>query len=78
MRNQTQATAHAPARALYSVKEFARRHSGCLTEGALRALIFHDRDGFATKCVKRIGRKVTIDEGAFYRWLDGQNSGEAD
>jgi len=67
-----------PSRKFYSVKEFARRHSGCLTEGALRALIFHDRDAFASKCVKRIGRKVTIDELEFYAWVDQQNRSRAD
>ena len=71
------ATTTEPTRKFYSVKAFVRRHSGCLTEGALRALIFHDKDGFATKCVRRLGRKVVIDEAAFFQWLDAQNSGEA-
>ena len=59
-----------PSRQLFSVKEFARRHRGCLTEGALRALIFHNRNGFADKSVRRLGRKVVIDEAAFFEWLD--------
>ena len=35
-----------------------------------RALMFHrDSNGFAS-CVKRIGRKVYIDEDAFFRWVE--------
>ena len=40
--------------------------------GGLRHLIFNeDRNGFA-KCVRRVGRRVLIDERAFFEWVAEQ------
>ena len=40
--------------------------------GGLRHLIFFSAlNGFA-KVVKRAGRRVLIDENAFFEWIDGQ------
>jgi hypothetical protein len=41
--------------------------------GGLRHLIFHaKRTGFE-KCVKRIGKRVLIDEAAYFKWVEEQN-----
>lgn len=40
--------------------------------GGLRHLIFHAaKNGFDT-VVRRVGRRVLIDEAAFFRWVDAQ------
>lgn len=40
--------------------------------GGLRHLIFHaDQNGFS-KAIRRIGRRVLIDEAAFFQWVDEQ------
>lgn len=42
-------------------------------QGGLRHLIFNaDRTGF-NKVIRRAGRRVLIDEQAFFEWLDEQN-----
>jgi hypothetical protein len=41
--------------------------------GGLRHLIFHaDTNGFH-KCVRRIGRRVLIDERSYFEWVAEQN-----
>ena len=42
--------------------------------GGLRYLIFHaDRNGFS-RCVRRVGRRVLIDERAFFAWVAEQSA----
>lgn len=42
--------------------------------GGLRHLVFHaDKNGFAS-CIRRCGRRVLIDEGAFFAWVQEQNA----
>jgi hypothetical protein len=38
--------------------------------GGLRHLIFHEKTNGFDKCVRRCGRRVLIDEAAFFEWLD--------
>ena len=41
--------------------------------GGLRHMVFHgDTNGFSA-CVRRVGRRVLIDERAFFEWVDSQN-----
>ena len=43
------------------------------TVAGLRHLVFHEHsNGFST-CVRRVGRRVLIDEAEFFRWTDDQN-----
>lgn len=43
--------------------------------GGLRHLVFYaDENGF-NKVIRRAGRRVLIDEQAFFQWLDEQNGG---
>ncbi|MFP4387187.1 MAG: hypothetical protein ACLFP8_07230 [Alphaproteobacteria bacterium] len=63
-------------RTLLTVRQFSQKHPA-FPEGGLRHKIFYadDKNGFA-RCIRRMGRKVLIDETAFFQWLDEQ-SGQA-
>jgi len=41
--------------------------------GGLRHLIFNAKSNGFDKVIKRIGRRVLIDEAAFFQWVEGQN-----
>ena len=41
--------------------------------GGLRHLIFHEHENGFHKCVRRVGRRVLIDEKAFFEWVDRQS-----
>ena len=46
-------------------------------QGGLRFLIFNaEKNGF-DKVIRRAGRRVLIDEQAFFQWMDAQNEGVA-
>lgn len=43
-------------------------------QGGLRHLVFHaGTNGFA-KVIRRVGRRVLIDEAAFFEWVDKQGA----
>ena len=45
--------------------------------GGLRHLVFNaDKNGF-DKVIRRCGRRVLLDETAFFAWVDAQNAGAA-
>lgn len=56
---------------LLTVNQFVETHS-FMTSGGLRALIFQSRFNNLDKkkVIKRIGRKILIDEAAFFEWLN--------
>lgn len=59
-------------RTLLTVRQFSAKHPA-FTEGSLRFNIFHaDKNGFQA-CIRRIGRKILLDESEFFRWIDSQN-----
>jgi hypothetical protein len=40
--------------------------------GQLRALVFNaDKNGF-NRCIRRIGKRILIDEAQFFSWVDEQ------
>ena len=41
-------------------------------QGGLRHLIFHEHENGFHKCVRRVGRRVLIDEKAFFEWVAEQ------
>ena len=43
------------------------------TENALRHLIFQEKQNGFYKVIKRIGRRVLIDERAFFAWVEEIN-----
>ena len=42
-------------------------------QGGLRHLIFHEHKNGFHKCVKRVGRRVLIDEQEFFKWVTEQS-----
>ena len=62
-------------RPLYrSVKQFAKKNE-VFTEGSLRWLIHNSANNGLDKigAIKRLGRKVLIDEIRFYLWIEKKN-----
>lgn len=52
------------------------KHHSWPPVGGLRHLVFYaDTNGF-DKVIRRAGRRVLIDEQAFFQWLDEQNGGK--
>ncbi len=45
--------------------------------GGLRHLVFHSDKNNFDRCVKRVGRRVLIDEAAFFAWVNEQPKGPA-
>lgn len=59
-------------RTLLTIRQFVQQHPA-FTEGGLRHLIFHaDTNGFS-QCIRRIGRKVLLDENSVFKWVEQQN-----
>ena len=42
--------------------------------GGLRHLIFHAKSNGFNRVIKRVGRRILIDEQAFFAWVDEQNT----
>jgi hypothetical protein len=63
-----------PAWSYFTVKQFSERHPA-FTVGSLRALIFNSNTNGLTEsgAVVRINRKVLINEGKFFAWLEMEN-----
>jgi hypothetical protein len=57
--------------ALIAVTDWARHHPWPPL-GGLRHLIFHAKSNGFSKCVCRVGRRVLIDEAAFFDWVREQ------
>lgn len=78
------ATNNERPRRLSTPKIFVKRHSDHNTDSSFRNLIFHAKPRHSTKgevpgngmlefgVIIRIGRKILIDEDAYFRWLDAQ------
>ena len=42
--------------------------------GQLRALVFNAHKNGFDHCVRRIGKRVLIDEAAYFAWVEAQNA----
>jgi hypothetical protein len=58
------------------VTEWNNHHSWP-PQGGLRHLIFNAKNNGFDKVIRRAGRRVLLDERAFFNWLDEQNGGAA-
>ncbi len=68
-------------RVLLTVRQFAEKHPA-FSYGALRNLIYYAEERKSSKgpipgnglapAIVRVGRKVLLDEGKFFAWLDRQ------
>lgn len=57
------------AKIFLTVKQTAERYPA-FTEGAIRSLIFYrERNGFAS-VVRKLGKKIILDEAAFLEWIE--------
>lgn len=43
-----------------------------LTEGGIRHFLFHMNENGLYKAVRKMGRRILIDETAFFAWIEGQ------
>jgi len=41
--------------------------------GGLRHLVFHSQTNGFAKVIRRVGRRVLIDEAAFFQWIEENN-----
>lgn len=62
-------------RKLIPCTEWCKHHSWPPI-GGLRHLIFHSKTNGFEKVVKRVGRRVLIDEQKFFEYVDERNKGE--
>ena len=51
------------------------KHHSWPPVGGLRHLVFYAEQNGFDKVIRRAGRRVLIDEQAFFEWLDNQNGG---
>lgn len=51
-----------------TVAQFCKRHPA-FTVGGMRHLLFFNPEGMREACIARFGRRVLIDEAAFFAWL---------
>ena len=56
---------------LIPVTEWSKHHAWPPI-GGLRHLIFHEKKNGFHKCVYRVGKRVLIDEEAFFEWVAEQ------
>lgn len=54
-----------------TVKQLAEKHPA-FSESSLRYHIFNEKMNGLDKCLRRIGRKVLIEENSFLGWVDAQ------
>ena len=59
-------------RVFLTVRQFSEKHPA-FPEGGLRYNIFHAEENGFSECIRRIGRKILIDEQEFFLWIDRQN-----
>lgn len=60
---------------LLTINQFVEEHKFA-TNGGLRHLIFNASNGNGfDKVIRRLGRRVLIDETAFFEWVNEQNGG---
>ena len=60
-----------PAPRLIPLTEWPQRHPWPPL-GGLRHLVFHERTNGFHKVVRRVGRRVLLDEAEFYAWVERQ------
>ena len=74
MNTQEQQTVIAAAHIYSTIKQFCQRHPA-FTEGGIRHNVFHSKTNGLAKsgAIVRNGRRVLINEGKFFIWLENQN-----
>lgn len=62
-----------PVNQYFTVSQWANEHKWPPV-GGLRHLIFNAEANGFNKVIKRVGRRVLIDEKAFFDWVDSQGA----
>ena len=57
---------------ILTVRDFCTKHLWP-PEGGLRHIIFYSSENGAEAFIRRVGRRVLIDEAAFFVWVAAQN-----
>jgi len=65
------ATAETPRR-LIPLSKWNEHHS-YPPQGGLRHLVFNAETNGFKRCIRRVGRRILIDETEYFRWVDAQN-----
>lgn len=70
----TPTASQTPSRRLIPVPDWPKVHAWPPL-GGLRHLIFNAKSNGFDAVIKRAGRRVLIDEAAFFQWVERQNGG---
>ena len=62
---------HMDTRRLIPASEWNRYHAWP-PQGGLRHLIFNGKDNGFEHVIRRVGRRVLVDEAAFFAWVDAK------
>lgn len=62
-----------PDRIFLSVKQLVAKYPWC-THGGVRSWIFNENSNGFNKVVRRVGRKILINEKLFLEWIDSHGS----
>ena len=54
-----------------TIPQFCERHEFA-TLGGIRHLVFHAETNGFSKCIRRMGRRVLLNEDAVFTWIDEQ------
>jgi hypothetical protein len=73
--NTTTQQDNQPSNRLIPVPEWNQHHSWP-PQGGLRHLIFNQKSNGFDKAFKRVGRRVLVDEAAFFECVESQNRGQ--
>jgi hypothetical protein len=63
---------HKDSRRLIPLTQWGDHHAWP-PQGGLRHLVFNAKTNGFDACIRRVGRRVLIDEAAFFAWADAQN-----
>lgn len=58
---------------LLTVKLLVKKYPW-LTEGGIRHFLFHMNENGLYKAVRKMGRRILIDETSFFAWIDEQSN----
>jgi len=68
-------TGEKPMSDYLTVKQVATKHPA-FSEASLRYYIFNEKENGLSGAIRRIGRKVIINEASFLQWIDAQIGGK--
>lgn len=65
---------HQSPKNFVTIKQWLQKYPA-IPEGGIRHLIFTNKDNFNTRVVKKIGRKILLDEQAFLNYINEHPKG---